>query len=305
MNTLRKIAATVALIGLTISLCGAKDPLHSVPFRLFGEKIFLTANVLDSYEISVLFDPGTYAYMHSGTAQKLGVQYSEVGKMSGSASGKATKTNMFSNFGVAFEGFNDSFKTVRSQAAPYYLNKRVDFVFGKEWIDRFIVFINYEERRIHLYKQGALEIPEEYEKIECLNWPHYPVVKAQIRFDNDESGEFNMELNAGSELGFVLGKQAVKDYKLLKVQRDRGVIRIFGPTGEGIEGTLTRVQSIQIGSQKMSLVKGGLFPRGYDMKVKTFVNGQVGQPFLKFYNVIFDKQNNLVYLKRKGEPEDD
>jgi hypothetical protein len=204
---------------------------------------------------------------------------------------------MFSNFKVAFNGFEEEFKTIRAQATAPYLNKRIDMVFGKEWADMYIIEIDYETSEIRLYNDKSFVVPEGYKPLETINWHHYPMVKSWFVFDNGDSAEFNVELNIGSEVGFQLDKWATKEYKLKKIQKDRGSMRVFGSDGRGLEGMLTRTKSVQIGDMRKSMVRGAVFEDGYSKGNGEFVHGIVGQEFLQWYCIILDRWDQKVYYK--------
>ncbi|MGB0430691.1 MAG: hypothetical protein ACPGLV_09475 [Bacteroidia bacterium] len=286
--------ALVFVFTLTTLISIAK-PVHTVKFYKYGCKILFNAYIQDSNKITVLFDPGTYAYMHSGTAQHFKIEYSETGTMN--SMGSSRELNLFENFKVDFEGYSHKFDKVKSQATAPYLKKRIDMVFGKEWADVYLVEVNYEFSEIRLYEKKDFVLPQGYKKLEVINWQRYPLVKSWIVFDNGDSGQFNMELNLGTEVGFQLDKWATKKYKLHKVQKDRGHIRIFGADGRGLEGMLTRVKSVQVHDMRKTMVRGGVFENGYSDGNGEFVNGIIGQDFLQWYNIILDRWGETVYYK--------
>jgi hypothetical protein len=150
---------------------------------------------------------------------------------------------------------------------------------------------------LRMYERSGFKVPEGYQKLEVMNWNHYPMVKAWFTFDNGDSAEFNVELNLGSEVGFQLDKWATKKYKLHKIQKDRGHIRIFGSDGKGLQGMLTRVKSVQIDEMRKTMVRGGVFEDGYSKGSGEFVHGMVGQDFLQWYNIVLDRWGEAVYYK--------
>lgn len=289
----------VVLAGVAYSAAPPQKPLHSIKFKLFHNKIFLSGKIMDSNNIQVLFDAGTYAYMHSGTAQKHRIEYTETGKIRTSENTK--EINMFEDFPVIFEGFKDTFETIRSQATAPYEGKRVDMVFGKEWVDRYVVHIDYDAQLIHLYQGKGFTAPEGYLELKTISWNRYPMVKSTFKLDSGDSIEVNTELNVGSEVGFQLDKHITRTHNLIEIQRDRGYMRLFGPDGVGIQGTLTRMPSVRIDNMRVTNVRGALFEDGYSKKDGEFVQGLIGQDFLKWYNLIFDKGHGKVYYTPKKQ----
>lgn len=298
-----KIGRVSFVLIALLTLSGAKaqaQPKHEVDFYLLGEKIFLDAYILDSNKVTCLFDLGTYAYLHSGTAQKHSISYTKTGRMR--SADKTSNTNMFGNFGVQFSGLTDTFKTVRSQATAPYENRRVDFVFGKEWADRYTVHINYNRMKIELYEPSYFSIhktPKGYTELDIIGWTNYPVVKSWFKFDTGDSIEINVALNCGSEVGFLLDKYIVRKHDIHKIQKDRGNIRIYGADGQGLEGMLTRMKSVQVGPMRRFFYRGGVFEDGYSQKNGEFVQGQIGQPMLKWYSTIYDPINRRVWVKSR------
>jgi hypothetical protein len=277
----------------------AGTPAHSVKFKLFGNKIFFTAYILDSQKIEVLFDPGAYAYLHAGTAQKYHIEYTETGKMA-SMNG-AKETNMFTKFPVLFDGLIDTFETIRSQATAPYLEKRVDMVFGKEWADKYVVYIDYQSSQIHLYETGNFNVPDGFLPIKTVSWHRYPVVRSWFVMENGDSAELRVELNVGSEVGFQLDKFATNEYKMDKIQTDKGFMRVYGSDGKGLEGILTYMPAIQIGQMRQTRVRGGYFKEGYSSGDGEFVHGMVGMEFLKWYELVLDRWSGTVYYRPKAQ----
>lgn len=298
MSAALRVCLLAAMAYLPMHLV-AGEPVHSVKFKLFGNKIFFTAYILDSQKIEVLFDPGTYAYLHAGTAQKYHIEYTETGKMA-SMSG-AKETNMFTKFPVLFDGLTDTFETIRSQATAPYLEKRVDMVFGKEWADKYVVHIDYLTEHIHLYKSGDFTKPEGFTSINTVSWQRYPVVKSWFLMENGDSAEFRVELNIGSEVGFQLDKYATNEYKMNKIQTDKGFMRIYGSDGRGLEGILTYMPAIQIGNMRQTRVRGGYFKDGYSSGNGEFVHGMIGMEFLKWYELVLDRWAGTVYYRPKKQ----
>jgi len=103
----------------------------------------------------------------------------------------------------------------------------------------------------------------------------------------------------GTEVGFQIDKFATREYKLEKKQSSRGTMTIYGSDGRGLQGMLTKVNSVQIGKMRQAQVRGGVFKDGYSDGDGEFVQGLVGMEFMKWYNVVFDKWNNKIYYYPK------
>ena len=282
---------------------GANTLVHSIPFELHYHKIFIDIELNDSTHLSALFDIGTSMYIHSGTAQKYNLQYDGYGQMASFSGNKETNTISLLKLKIANDSF--VFENVRSQAAPYYENRRVDFVFGKEWIDNYVVEVDYNSSHIKLYDPENYIAPDNFVKNKAIAWINYPLVKATFTLDNNKKVELNTELNIAVEIGFKMDKYISKELKLAKVQKTMGKATIVGADGRAIYGVITRLQSVNLCGFEQSRVRGAYFADGYSTGKGEFVQAMLGQPFLKKYNIIFDSQRKMVYLQEKQSEFDD
>lgn len=281
----------------------AAEPLHKIPFELFGEKIFLKGVILDTIEITVLFDAGIRAYIHSGTSQKYGIEYTGSSEMMGLTG--STTLYTIEKFGIQFGDLFDTLENVKSQVTAPYLNRRVDMVFGASWIRRYVVEVDYGENLIKLYSPYDFQISSEYQELPVLRWGSYPIVHSTFTFSDGSETQLRVELNIGSEVGFTLDQQTTREYKLTKNEKNRGRIMLVGPDGKGVFGMICRIPNVTLGTFNHPQAKGGVFHDGYGINKNSGVQGQIGQPILKFYNVVFDFNNSKLWIAEKPELDDD
>ena len=292
------IALFIWLIGSFSNPVLAANPVHSVAFEQLGVKIFLKAYILDSQKINILFDPGTYAYMHTGTVKKHSIDYTSSGQMASQRGSK--EVQVFENFPVLFAGYTDTFAKINSQPTAPYQNKRIDLVFGKEWIDEYVVEIDYDHKKIHLWDPTSYSPKDKYAEIKVHSWVYYPVVKATFGLEGGDSLELLTAINLGAETGFVLDDKIVKSRKLLKSHPNKGNISVFGSDGKGIKGMYTKIPSLRIATFRQRLVKGGMFSDSYGLNKRNQVAAEIGQGFMKYYNVVLDKHREVLYFSLRS-----
>ncbi|MCB0737097.1 MAG: hypothetical protein KDC92_06260 [Bacteroidetes bacterium] len=275
--------------------------LYEIPFQLYGEKIFIDVYIDDTTKLNAVFDNGIPAYIHSGTAQKHGLQYSGTADIQGTSGGGSRYK--IKNLPVRMGNYSDTFEQVVSQIAPSYLNKRVDMVFGYELITLFTVQIDYTESIIKLYESRGFEAPAGYDSIPVKQWLNYPIIESDFTFSEERVIPLKMELNVGLEVGFNIDEYITRKHNLQKTHKNNGRIMLVGPDGTGVYGQIIRINGVTIGPYQINRAKGGAFDQQVGTRNSEKIHGQIGQPILKLYNIIFSYRTNQVWMIEKPEPE--
>lgn len=276
-------------------------PTDTIPFQLYGEKIFFKVVIYDTLEIDALFDNGIRPYIHKGTVQRHDIFFYSTVKMR-DAEGKK-EVNLIEKLGIRIGGFTDTLHQVVPKIAAPYLNRKVDLVLGYNWVNENVVEINYTAFEMYLYDPYDYVPKPTFDSIPVLRWGNYPMVQSHFTFNNGVEADLKMELNLGSEVGFNVDEHMTKKLDLHKNEPNKGRIMIVGPDGQGVEGMIIRIPAVSIGGFRQSSMKGGVFKGGFGIGNSEVIHGQIGQPYLKFYNIVLDKRGQVVYMQEKPEPE--
>jgi len=167
---------------------------------------------------------------------------------------------------------------------------------GYDFFISFRVHIFYENEIINLYTDGTKKISKKYHKVPltiennkpyCLLNVETPAIKKQFL-------KMLIDTGAGHAVALETYKEAPFPLPDEHIPANLGI----GLNGN-IGGFLGRLKSINLGKFLFSNPICA-FPNYADVASKTYSiprNGSIGNLLLKKFNVIFDYQNNLMYLK--------
>jgi hypothetical protein len=176
-----------------------------------------------------------------------------------------------------------------------YLGVKVHGILGYEFFSSFIVKINYVEKIMTVFSPGTFHPGKKYESLHIELISNKPFVKATCII-NDSPIDVNLLLDTGA--GFPLSLESYTDHRLqvpdphLQTQLGLGLNGI-------IHGSLARINELQLGSFKFSRIVTA-FPDYADWETKTELakrNGSIGNFLLKRFSVVFDYNNERLFLK--------
>ncbi len=173
----------------------------------------------------------------------------------------------------------------------------VDGIIGYSFIHKFILKINYDEKKIYVFEPGRYQ----YEEGGWLFHPalrRIPVVSATIT--NKTAPVFKRYyFDIGAGLCLMLSNKFVKDSSLFATPRQRR--HKFVPTEtQGFSGALmmteTVIGSVKIGPYKFRKVPVYLFDDVSNVTAYPLLGGLIGNDLLRRFNTTLNYSQDEIYL---------
>jgi hypothetical protein len=282
----------------------------SIPFELVLKHILVKLSINNSSPMAFILDTGDkYAIVDLDRAKQLGLTLQ--GDLQSGGAGAAVLHGAYvqgSSFTIpGLSGFSQpitlAFPLKSLEAA---LGHEVDGVIGEDFINEFVIEIDYQSHVVRLYDKGTfrysgpgMSIPME------LNADGHPVIEAEVTPEGGESLKGKFLLDIGSSASLALYSPFVAERHLLGPKLK--TIRAMGAAGVGgeMQAQIGRVAELRIGEFKLarpitlfSQDKAGAF-------ASSTTQGNLGEQILSRFNLFLDYSHSRIIFEANkdfGQP---
>lgn len=251
------LIALLAVVRLASGSAAMRQPAAklpvTIPFELANRHVIVQLRVNNSRPLSFVLDTGAdTAIVRMSTALELGLplegSVSTGGAGAGTQAGRLVKGASWSLVGL------DGFSQPVSLALPFPelpsgLGRNVDGIIGGEFIQQFVLALDYQARAITLhdpqtftYSGKGQSLPIEFTQ------NRHPIVTATVTPLDGPPIEHRFVVDIGSGGALILHTPFVAEHRLPRPSQK--TIRVIGAAGAGgrVTGRIGRVASLQIGS---------------------------------------------------------
>tara|TARA_R110000796_G_scaffold96719_1_gene202985 strand:- start:394891 stop:396135 length:1245 start_codon:yes stop_codon:yes gene_type:complete len=173
-------------------------------------------------------------------------------------------------------------------------------ILGSEIFNRFVVDIDYSERRINLTHPEDFKRPKKYKKIPIIIDNFRPYVNVDVKQKGEKSITVKLLIDTGASSALFLDAESNEDIVL----PERTLEHTIGRGLAGIvKGKIGRVKKIKLGKFKFKKVltsypdNWGLSKPGVETKREDVRYGTIGSDVLSKFHVIFNYHEGYMYLK--------
>lgn len=173
-------------------------------------------------------------------------------------------------------------------------------ILGSEIFNRFVVEIDYSERRINLTHPEDFKRPKKYKKIPIIIENFRPYVNIDVKQKGEKAITVKLLIDTGASSALFLDAESNEDIVLPERTLDHTIGR--GLAGI-VKGKIGRVKKIKLGKYKFKKVLTS-YPDNWGLSKpdsgKTKENtryGTVGSDVLSKFHVIFNYSEGYMYLK--------
>ena len=173
-------------------------------------------------------------------------------------------------------------------------------ILGSEIFNRFVVDIDYSERRINLTHPEDFKRPKKYKKIPIIIDNFRPYVNVDVKQKGEKSITVKLLIDTGASSALFLDAESNEDIVL----PERTLEHTIGRGLAGIvKGKIGRVKKIKLGKFKFKKVltsypdNWGLSKPGVETKREDVRYGTIGSDVLSKFHVIFNYHEGDMYLK--------
>jgi Aspartyl protease len=276
-----------------------------IPFELENNFIILTVIFNQSFPLKFIFDTGSEHTILTKreVPDALGVDYEREFRILGSD----LKTELVAYLAkhVRLEipekiiAANESVLVLDDDYFRFeeFAGVNVHGILGGNVFSRYLIRINYQRRVMTLIERESFKIPAGFETIELENFRNKPYLTTAIRLQNDSILRVKLLLDTGAGHGLMLFSNT--DASL---EAPKNVIH--GNIGMGLggflEGFLGRTKGLFLGKNELNA------PITYFQYLDSTAlanatlnarNGLIGNQILSRFQLIFDLNGELLYLK--------
>jgi hypothetical protein len=181
------------------------------------------------------------------------------------------------------------------------MGTEVHGIFGYELFSRFVVKVDYENKKMTLMLPNRFKPKKSYEVIPITVEDTKPFIHAQVQMNNTTT-DTKLLVDSGASHGLLLEPDSDPNLKV----PEQNIHAVLGRgIGGLLEGRIARVPSLTIGRYQVNNLITN-FPDDYPSSDTirnnrfTFRNGSIGGDMLSRFTVIFDFPNEKMYLKKNN-----
>lgn len=170
--------------------------------------------------------------------------------------------------------------------------EHIDGIMGYSFLSRYIVKIDYDSLRIHVYSKGTFKYPRGGFLLKPI-LVNLPVVTFPIRDESDILTRYYFDTGAGMCL--LLSSDFVSDSNFINPKR-----KWYATQAEGLGGKAPMrqgvIKQIKLGPYKFKNVPTYIFDDEYNVTSYPYLGGLIGNDLLRRFNVIINYGKRDLYL---------
>ena len=270
-----------------------------VPIELGNDLIVLKVRVNRSRPLNFIFDTGaSISVIDPQTARALGLRAK--GKLDLDATGGSVQTGLIGPVSLSLAGvtvFKQTLATIELGAAAPIFGYKIDGIIGYDFINNFVVEVDYAAGLMSLYETGSYKYAGAGESIPIEMVEKTPFVHARIALNGRDPIEGKFEVDSGGTGILFLNTPFVNKHNMLETLTTKAQSKLGG-VGGSAEAVKAHVPTVELGSL---VVKNPLvvFAQGTEgSESKTEYDGELGGGFFSQFKMILDYSRSQMILER-------
>lgn len=276
------------------------DSARGIAFELHNNHIYLSVKVNNSEPLSFILDTGASSVISRQRAEFLGLKFRSKEQGFGVAD-NPVDASIVEGVSLSLPGATLSKQKIAAVALEDLqksLGRAVDGILGYSFFSRFVVEIDYAAKTINLYSPKSYKYKGKGEHIPLIVDAGSGLIFAHAVVESSDSALTKglFEIDSGGGHALILNKPFVERNNLLTVSQKANTILVGGIVGSSrvVAGT---VKNLQVGRNKVENVNT-LFSLATDgLLASEEFDGNIGNDFLRRFNVIFDYSRRLMILE--------
>ena len=269
-------------------------PIDSIPFKLEKRKIYIPCKVNQSDTLYFMLDTGaTDMVLNSKGLSKVKMVFDSTIENFGTTGKNILNLSTENTFSFG----NQNLKKIKFITIP---NKEGDGIIGLSVLRQYIVKIDYDSRHLILYHKKNYQAPHK-NKVKFKFQYGVPFIQVTMQTIDGKTRNLKLELDTGSDrIIDISANYANKHKKLLNICKKNAFAISKVTSSDGKTGTIYNVYfpKVKISDFETYKIPGGIADQiqGGMMNAEG-VDGIIGNWYLKRFNLIFDFENNNLYLE--------
>jgi len=272
-----------------------------VPIELANDLVVLKVRVNNSRPLHFIFDTGaSISVIDPQSAKALGLRAK--GKLDLAATGGSVQSGLIGPVSLSLTGvtvFNQTLATIDLDAFAPLFGYKIDGIIGHDFINNFVVEIDYAASLMNLYETGSYKYSGSGESIPIELVEKTPFARARIVLNGREPVEGKFEVDTGGTGNLFLNTPFVKKHKMLETLTTQAQSKLGGAGGSSA-AVKAHVPAVELGSfvLKNPLV---VFAQGTEgSEGSAEYDGELGSRFFSQFKMILDYSRSQMILERNG-----
>lgn len=216
-----------------------------IPLEIDNKIILMPVSVNGSKPFKFIFDTGaSFSILNARRADELGLKTQ--GEAEGTATGGKIQVSFIKGVSLSVQGAEVSDQTIGAFALPMPPGFEFDGIIGYDFINQFVVEIDYLNKTMNLYDPATYHYSGKGESIPLILGGRTPLARTKIILEGRAPLEARLEVDTGGDNAFVLYSQIVKREKVLEATRNIGQETRRGGGGEE-QVVDTQFKAVQLG----------------------------------------------------------
>jgi len=270
-----------------------------VPIELANDFIVLKVRVNRSRPLHFIFDTGaSISVIDPQTAKALGLRAK--GKLKLGATGGSVQSGLIGPVSLSLAGvtvFKQPLATIDLDAFAPLFGYKIDGIIGYDFINNFVVEIDFAAGLMSLYETGSYKYAGAGESIPIELVEKTPFVHVRIGLNEREPIVGKFEVDSGATGILSLNTPFVNKHKMLGTLTTHAQSKLGGAGGSA-EAVKAHVSTVELGSL---VVKNPLvvFAQGTEgSESSAEYDGELGAGFLSQFKTILDYSRSQMILER-------
>ncbi|MEN3328443.1 MAG: hypothetical protein V7638_3250 [Acidobacteriota bacterium] len=270
-----------------------------VPIELANNLIVLRVRVNSSRPLHFIFDTGaSISVIDPQTAKALGLRAK--GKLKLDATGGSVQSGLIGPVSLSLVGmtvFKQTLATIDLDAAAPLLGYKIDGVIGHDFINNFVVEIDYAAGLMSFYETGSYKYAGAGESISIELVEKTPFARARVVLNGREPIEGKFEIDSGGTGILNLNTPFVNKHKMLETLTTHAQSKLGG-VGGSAEAVKAHVAAVELGSLvvKNPLVVFAQRTEGSENSAE--YDGELGGGFFSQFKMVLDYSRSQVILEQ-------
>jgi hypothetical protein len=275
----------------------AAKHITTVPFRMLSGGIVIIKARLSQFPdtLNFIFDTGSGGIsLDSMTTITLGIKGSLSDKtirgIAGIRQVKFAYNHKLHLPGLTVDSLNFHINDYDVLTSAY--GEKIDGIIGYSFINRYILKIDYDSLKMHVYSKGTIKYPRGGFLLRPL-LTSIPVMNAELRDDRDVTTRFYFDIGAGMCL--LLSNDFAADSAFTKPKR-----KWFTTQAEGLGGKapmkLGVIKQVKIGPYRFRNVPTYIFDDQFNVTSYPYLGGLIGNDLLRRFNLIINYEKRDIYM---------
>ena len=171
--------------------------------------------------------------------------------------------------------------------------EQIDGIIGFSFLSRYIIKIDYDSSKIHVYSKGPMKYPRGGFLLRPI-LSTLPIQIAKIHDEADVTSRFYFDTGAG--LCLLLSSDFVEDSALLS-KKKKPVLTQGEGLGGKMEMKLTTIRDFKLGPYRFRKIPTYIFDDAYNVTAYPYLGGLIGNDILRRFNVILNYDRRDIYLQ--------